>query len=490
MLRRSACLSSKWGANSHVSVIPSKFSKNVMPLQYQTDTILTVPSPAKKPRHVCSDPSDVHVPKFKELVELNDTDKCTICSLVMNDPYIGPCGHSYCCDCIKSYDKCPTCGEEIKKLVPNKILKEVLEKFWQQRQQVQDESNSVSRVKNVLEHIYSGKIELNQVFLDQLAELIAKKEKDKKVVDIQSQYLFLSELLERKINNIGLLEMQVKIIKGDLADVKVKIKNATDMQGTNAPVMNSQQTSFIQSNFDGIMDNYIQLRMPDVNTANNNGVENWGNSLSELTKYVSFHKLASFNFNDTVCSMDFNKDEELFAAGGITKQLKVYVYQSIFDNSDIMKYPVQDMCCDGKITSISFNHFLRGELGFGSHNGAVTLPDIHAGSHLRIMKEHQDRCWAVHWNQHDTKMIASVSNDCTVKIWASNMGHSAGGIHAKGSVFTVCFHPTARYFLVHGCAENNVYYHDLRNTRNHLYVLKGHKNAITYCQFANDQELI
>ena len=130
----------------------------------------------------------------------------------------------------------------------------------------------------------------------------------------------------------------------------------------------------------------------------------------------------------------------------------------------MMPYPVQDMSCEGKITSISFNHFLRGELAFSSHNGAVTLSDIHVGSHLKVWKEHQDRCWAVHWNQHDPNMIASGSDDCTVKIWASNMGHSASSINAKGNVFAVRFHPTAHYFLAHGCADNNVYYHDLRNT--------------------------
>ena len=75
-----------------------------------------------------------------------------------------------------------------KELVPNKAFKEVLENFQQQKQaQLQDkpECNNVLTVKDILEQFHSGKVELNQVFLDQLAGMIAKKEKDEKISSMQ-----------------------------------------------------------------------------------------------------------------------------------------------------------------------------------------------------------------------------------------------------------------------------------------------------------------
>lgn len=489
MLRRSARLASRQGASSVIPPLSKNEITQVMALKHEADIALTVPLPAIKRRRICSDPSHIckpsNLPKScKESFEFNNTDfKCTICSHMMDDPHTGPCGHSYCFNCLKSYDKCPTCSEELNKLVPNKALKDVVEKFQLQTQQARDDSNSVSVVKNILDHL--GKIELNQAFLDQLADLIMKKN-NRKIADMQSQYSFLSELLKRKVNDIKLLEMQVKIIKEDLASAEVKL-DTTDIQETND--LNSQCTSFIQSNFDEIADNYMQFRMPDTITASDN-MEIWQNSFSEMTKYTTFNMLASFNVNDIICSIDFDKDEEIFAAGGITKQIKVYTYQSIFDNADVTKYPVQEMSCENKVTSISFNHFLKEKMGFSSQDGAVTLSDVYAGSHLRAWKEHQDKCWAVHWNQHNPKMIASGSDDHTVKIWASNMGYSAGCINAASNVFSVRFHPTASYFLAHGCADNNVYYHDVRTTNNPLHVLKGHRKSVIYCQFPNDQELV
>ena len=112
-----------------------------------------------------------------------------------------------------------------------------------------------------------------------------------------------------------------------------------------------------------------------------------------MTKYTSFHKLASTYINDIVSSIDFDKDEE-------------------------------------------------------------------------------DRCRAVHWNQYDPKIIASVSDDGTVK---SNMENSAGSINTDGNVFSIHFHPTTHNFVAHGCADGNMYYHSFCNIHTRLYVLTGHK---------------
>ena len=465
--------------NAHFSVTP-KLNEflHVMKEEYQHSIV---------PSHstgVFGDTLNEHKPSnSRECFKLNDKDfMCIICAQVLDNPHIGPCGHSYCLKCIKDCDKCPTCGEHMDKLVPNKAFKDITEKFLLQKDQT--ESKAVT-VVDILERFRSGEVELNQVFLDQLASMIAKRNKDQMMFSIQSEHIFLSALLEERVKDIELLKMQTEIIKKDVADIEMK------MEGDGL-VENSQMSSFMNSNFDQLKENYIEIRMPDSVTSTNssNKVEKWKNCFSDLTKYTSFHKLTSSCINDLVSSIDFDKDEEIFATGGTAKQLKVYNYQSIFDNRKGLECPIQDISCDGKITSLSFNHFLQGKLGSCDIDGGVILSDIHVGSHIRVWKEHQGRCWAVHWNQHDPKIIASGSDDGTVKIWVADMGYSACSINTERNVFSVRFHPTAHNFVTYGCIDGNLYYHDLRYIRTPLYVLTGHKKAITNSQFANDQELV
>lgn len=483
MLKYPVHLPSGLGANIRFG-IPPKLNEvsHVMPQKHRHGIIPT-PTTTER-RHTFSDPSNEHKPhsNSKESFELNHKDfMCMICTQILDDPHIGPCGHSYCFKCIKDCDKCPTCGEDTKKLVPNKAFKEITEKFQLQKRKTE----SKVTVEDILEQFRSGEVELNQIFLDQLASMIAKRKKDEMICSIQTEHSFLSKLLEQKVNDIESLKMQIEIIKNDVLDIKVK------MEGHDH-IVDSQLNSFINSNFNQIRESYIEIRMPDstITSTSSYKLEKWRNCFSDLTKYTSFDKLTSSYINDIVSSIDFDKDEEFFATGGIAKQLKVYSYQSIFDSTKALECPVQDMSCKDKITSVSFNHFLRGKLGSSSHDGGVILSDVHAGSHQRVWREHQDRCWAVHWNQHDPKIIASGSDDCTVKIWESNMGYSAGSISAEGNVFSVRFHPTARNFVAYGCANGNIYYHDLRNTGTPLYILTGHKKALSNCQFANDQELV
>ena len=87
-------------------------------------------------------------------------------------------------------------------------------------------------------------------------------------------------------------------------------------------------------------------------------------------------------------------------------------------------------------------------------------------------------------------ILASGSDDCTVKIWKTNMEHSIGIVNTAASVCSVCFHPLSRYHLAFGCADKKVYYYDLRDLRAPLCVLQGHKKTVSYCQFLNNMELV
>ena len=90
----------------------------------------------------------------------------------------------------------------------------------------------------------------------------------------------------------------------------------------------------------------------------------------------------------------------------------------------------------------------------------------------------------------DPKIIASASNDCTVKAWSVDIPYSVAVVNTSTNIFTVRFHPASRNFLAYGGADHKVYYHDLRNPHIPLRLMEGHKKAVNYCHFINDEELV
>jgi E3 ubiquitin-protein ligase RFWD2 len=63
-------------------------------------------------------------------------------------------------------------------------------------------------------------------------------------------------------------------------------------------------------------------------------------------------------------------------------------------------------------------------------------------------------------------------------------------LEAKANVCCVKFNPGSPYNLAFGSADHCVHYYDLRNTKKALNVLKGHKKAVSYVKFLNNEDLV
>ena len=221
---------------------------------------------------------------------------------------------------------------------------------------------------------------------------------------------------------------------------------------------NTTQIACMPENFNELAQRYIQVRMPlavDGASSSVDGLDTWGKLLSDVTKYNRFHELGRLFNGDFVSSIDFSNNNELFAVGG--QQVKLYNYRSVVECPGATHHPLQHINYSSKIASISFNPFLHNQLVSCCYSGAVTLTDICKGVYIQEWMEHQKKCWSVHYNQIDHKLMASGSDDFTIKLWASNMCHSAGVVNAEANVCAVRFHPTSRYFLAYGCADDNAF---------------------------------
>ena len=59
------------------------------------------------------------------------------------------------------------------------------------------------------------------------------------------------------------------------------------------------------------------------------------------------------------------------------------------------------------------------------------------------------------------------------------------------NVCSVQFHSASRYHLACGCADHKfISYYDIRDLRQPMSVLEGHKKAVSHCKFHNHRELL
>ena len=259
----------------------------------------------------------------------------------------------------------------------------------------------------------------------------------------------------------------------------------------------------VHSHFDDLVKCYFSLRPRAVHlgVGGEEGdacpLDSFSDALSRLTRYSGMRPLASLNYSSDlvagssiVSSIEFDKDKELFAIAGVTKKIKIYDYGFVVRNAIDIHYPTLEMACTSKISCVAWNGYHKSVLASSDYEGAITVWDTATGQKRHVYQEHEKRCWSVDFNLVDTNLIASGSDDFTVKLWATNASHSILSLEAKVNVCCVKFNPSSRFQLAFGSADHSVHYYDLRNTKKPLQVFKGHQKAVSYVKFVSDTDLV
>ncbi|KVI02264.1 Protein kinase-like domain-containing protein [Cynara cardunculus var. scolymus] len=117
--------------------------------------------------------------------------------------------------------------------------------------------------------------------------------------------------------------------------------------------------------------------------------------LDGLRKYLSFNKLKVkadlkqadlLSSSNHVCSLSFDRDGEFFATG-MNKKIKVFEYDSILNGNRDVQYPIVEMASRSKLSS------------------------------------HERRTWSVDFSSADPTLLASGSDDGSVKLWNINQAN-------------------------------------------------------------------
>ncbi|XP_038875784.1 protein SPA1-RELATED 2 [Benincasa hispida] len=214
---------------------------------------------------------------------------------------------------------------------------------------------------------------------------------------------------------------------------------------------------------------------------------------SRYSKFEVRGVLRNGDFNSSsnvICSLSFDRDEDYFAAAGVSKKIRIFEFNSLFSDSADIHYPAVEMFNRSKLSCVCWNSYIKNYLASTDYDGVVKLWDATVSQEVSQFNEHNKRAWSVDFSQvHPTK-LASGSDDCSVKLWSINEKNCLGTIRNIANVCCVQFSAHSTHLLAFGSADYRTYCFDLRNTRAPWCVLGGHEKAVSYVKFLDSGTLV
>ncbi|CAH9130787.1 unnamed protein product [Cuscuta epithymum] len=227
----------------------------------------------------------------------------------------------------------------------------------------------------------------------------------------------------------------------------------------------------------------------------NTGLDEFRHVLTTFTRYCRLQVVAEFRHADLfhtgniVSSIEFDRDDELFAIAGVSRRIKVFEFASVVNEPADVQCPVVEMTTRSKLSCLSWNKHKKNYIASSDYEGIVTVWDVTTHQSVMECEEHEKRAWSVDFSCTEPSMLVSGSDDCKVKVWCMRQEASVLSIDMKANICSVKFNPGSNFHVAVGSADHHVHYYDLRNIRQPLHVFSGHRKAVSYVKFMSSNEL-
>ncbi|KAL3098460.1 hypothetical protein niasHS_000011 [Heterodera schachtii] len=258
------------------------------------------------------------------------------------------------------------------------------------------------------------------------------------------------------------------------------------------------------------------IAAPSTTTTTADSLDEFSLLVKNMYRYGEVKVLTTLNYNidaynlpSIVSSIEFDKDGDFFVIAGVTKMIKLYDFNALMDHCGgtdqppttagdhdgittpaFVHQPMVQLRCNSKISNVSWNPYNKHMLVSSDYDGTVQLWDTAAAKCTRTFGEHEKRCWTVQFNSIDPHLMASGSDDGKVKLWSVMCPQSLCAIDAKVNVCCVYFSPKSRDQLVFGASDHCVHLYDLRQMSKPLNIFRGHRKAVSYVKYANENEVV
>ncbi|CAG7862582.1 unnamed protein product [Brassica rapa] len=199
------------------------------------------------------------------------------------------------------------------------------------------------------------------------------------------------------------------------------------------------------------------------------------------------------NTSNVICSLGFDRDEDYFATAGVSKKIKIFEFNSLFNESVDIHYPAVEMSNRSKLSGVCWNNYIRNYLASSDYDGIIKLWDVTTGQAISHFIEHEKRAWSVDFSEACPTKLASGSDDCSVKLQSSCLNvqrNCLGTIRNIANVCCVQFSPQSSHLLAFGSSDFRTYCYDTRNLRTPWCILSGHNKAVSYAKFLDSETLV
>ncbi|KAJ6808926.1 protein SPA1-RELATED 2-like [Iris pallida] len=176
-----------------------------------------------------------------------------------------------------------------------------------------------------------------------------------------------------------------------------------------------------------IRDKYSQIHNgDDIWTKSTDPLGTFFEGLCKYARYSKFEVCGSLstvdimNSANVICSLSFDRDEDYFAAAGVSKKIKIFEFDALLKDSLDVHYPLIEMSSRSKLTCVCWNNYIKNYIASTNYEGVVQLWDVSTGQGFTQYTEHQKRAWSVDFSLVDPTKLASGSDDCSVKLWSIN----------------------------------------------------------------------
>ncbi|OAY35059.1 E3 ubiquitin-protein ligase COP1 isoform X2 [Manihot esculenta] len=225
------------------------------------------------------------------------------------------------------------------------------------------------------------------------------------------------------------------------------------------------------------------------------GLVEFQSVLNTFTQYSRLRVIAELRHGDIfhsaniVSSIEFDRDDELFATAGVSRRIKVFDFSTVLNDPADVHCPVVEMSTRSKLSCLSWNKYAKNQIASSDYEGIVTVWDVTTRQSVMEYEEHEKRAWSVDFSRTEPSMLVSGSDDCKVKVWCTNQEASVINIDMKANICCVKYNPGSSNYIAVGSADHHIHYYDLRNISHPLHMFSGHRKAVSYVKFLSNNEL-
>ncbi|CAI9783952.1 unnamed protein product [Fraxinus pennsylvanica] len=416
------------------------------------------------------DSSSGEAPPAQPMLVLEELDKdvlCQRCMQIIKDAILTACGHSFCYICIVTHlhnkSDCPCCSHHLttNHLYPNFLLDKLLMKI--SARQIAKIANPLEKLRHTIEQGYDVSVKELETLLSLLSEKKSKMEQEEAVTNLQTLPDFLlclkkrrlDELIEAAFTSKQRFSLAVSYTLASTNFQGTSENSKTDAKTTASHLIprkdasggsdsqNITQSSLTMASallpLHHLVNEQQQRDSPGLNREScSAGDVEFSECCVDFSQVLLFKREQKFepdlsaqlrplclveglpilclkiSFN--CCSIEFDRDDELFATAGVSRRIKVFEFSSVKVWCTEQEASVLNIDVKANICSVQYNPGSSIHVAVGSADHNIHYFDLrNLSKPLHIFNVHRKAVSYVNFLSNNE--LASASTDSTLRLW-------------------------------------------------------------------------